>query len=81
MQSSRDGLLARPPDESALLRAISPALLHFVAFTPPLYAALGMIAQRKPNQDKGFKDLPLYFLGSRRFFQRRTTGSDPCYAS
>jgi hypothetical protein len=61
VQSSSDGLLARPTGKSAVLRAISTALLHFVAFTPPLYAALGMIAQRKPNQDKGFKDLPLYF--------------------
>lgn len=55
------------------LSRTSPALLDFVAFAPPLYAALGMIAQRKPNQDKGFKDLPLYFWGSRPFFWRRTS--------
>jgi hypothetical protein len=36
-------------------------LPRIIALAPSFYTALGMIAQRKPNQDKGFKDLPLNY--------------------
>jgi hypothetical protein len=38
---------------------MSRAFFPIQTLAPPSNEALGMIAQRKPNLDKGFKDLPL----------------------
>jgi hypothetical protein len=73
VQSSGGGIPAPPAGDLASV--------HIMAVLPPFYAALGIITQRKPNQDKGFKDLPLIFEPVLPFGSRFVPGSSPCYAS
>jgi hypothetical protein len=73
LQSSGGGIPAPP--------AADLASLHIMAVLPSLYAALGIITQRKPNQDKGFKDLPLIFEPVFPLLRLADPGTNRCYAS